>query len=76
MDNRSILADFDGTSITAQSLADRYGVVATPTLLFLDSRGEPLVRPLMGYNGSDFFSYYLERALDAAIARSRAGVNP
>lgn len=76
LEDTSLLRDFDGKPVTAQSFADRYGVVATPTLLFLAPDGEPLIRPLMGYNGSDFYPYYLERALDAAIARSKSAANP
>ena len=63
------IVDFDGTTISADTLADRYGVELTPTMLFLDSRGNQLSEPLVGIWSPDFFGGFIDARIDSARAK-------
>jgi thioredoxin-related protein len=75
-DRLGTVVDFEGRQTTPDVLATRYDAKLTPTLLFLDSGGRPLVARIVGYGHSAFASYYLEKALTDAraelIRRGRA----
>jgi thioredoxin-related protein len=73
LDEPGNVRDFDGQFAAPAQIAERYGGGLTPTLLFLDASGEPLRRPIVGYSGSEYFSYYLEQAVaeSAAIVDAR-----
>jgi len=60
--------DFRGRSVTPETLADAYHAKLTPTLLFLDPDGNEIVARITGYDGSDYYSYYLETAISSAAA--------
>ncbi len=66
------LVDFDGEKVRARIFLRRYGVFVTPTLLFLNARGEALHKPLVGYKGADTYQTRLNRLL-TLIADSRLG---
>lgn len=57
---------FDGKAYRSIEIINRYAVVGTPTLLFLDSRGEELTQRLVGYHSEDFYWYYLDEAIENA----------
>jgi thioredoxin-related protein len=63
---------FDGRRLTQAELAGRYRVSFTPYITFLDPDGNELVPPLIGYSSPDFYSGYLESAIEAAIEKLRA----
>jgi thioredoxin-related protein len=63
------VVDFDGEKVRSQVFLRRYGVFATPTLLFLDPAGHPLHDPLVGYSGLDSYPELLAEALRASQAR-------
>ena len=58
--------DFSGRLVTPRSLAETYQAKLTPTLLFLDSAGNEIAPRITGYRESDYFSYYLEAAVQQA----------
>ncbi len=60
----------DGSRSSGAALGERFGVQFTPTVLFFSPAGEPLGRPLVGYN-PEFYEAYLEAAMEAAQARLR-----
>jgi thioredoxin-related protein len=66
------LAGFDGLLVTPAEIAASYDANVTPILLFLDGSGEELAPRITGYNGSDFFSVYLERAISQSISELQA----
>lgn len=66
LDGYTTLRDFQGAKISTSDLASHYGVKVTPTLVFTDQKGRAVTRNLVGYNGSDFFSAYVDEAIDAA----------
>ena len=73
-DGPGTVVDFEGRATTREALAMRYDAKLTPTLLFLDGAGRPLVARIVGYGGSDYASYYLEEALtDATVELIRQG---
>ena len=58
------MIDFDGEPIRSRQFKQRYHVFATPTLLILDSSGEPLTDPIVGYDSKDRYQSRLERLLE------------
>jgi thiol-disulfide isomerase/thioredoxin len=70
------LRDFDGLQVDGWSFADRYRAQLTPTVLFLDADGNELAERMVGINNVDFYPAYLDRAIDAAGKRLRAGDPP
>jgi thioredoxin-related protein len=73
IDRHTPLVDFSGTdNVTAAQLAQRYKVSLTPTLLFVDARGQELTERMVGVTTLDFYGGYLDTALDRARARLRA----
>ena len=57
---------FDGQPHPSLEIINRYAVVGTPTLLFLDSTGEELTQRLIGYHSEDFYWYYFDEAIEIA----------
>jgi thioredoxin-related protein len=70
------LVDFDGQRIDSWSFANRYRAQLTPTVLFLDADGNELAERMVGISNVDFYPAYLDRAIDAAGKRLRAGDPP
>lgn len=70
------LRDFEGLHVDGWSFADRYRAQLTPTVLFLDADGNELAERMVGINSVDFYPAYLDRAIDAAGKRLRAGDPP
>jgi thioredoxin-related protein len=66
------LRDFQGKQVSHADFAHRNGISLTPQILFMDPAGKELVPALVGLSTPDFFSGYLEEAIDAALARMRA----
>ena len=60
------IADFDGSKVSAASFMEQYGVVVTPTVLFLGSSGEELSERLVGYQSRDFYWQYLLEGIEQA----------
>lgn len=73
IDSAQRLMDFDGKhSISASQLADRYKVHVTPTLLFVDSRGQELAKRMIGVTTLELYGGYLDAALDISQENLRA----
>lgn len=60
------LVDFNSKTISADEFIQRYQIRATPTLLFLDSKGEEIAQRLEGYRKNTFYWTYLDRAINAS----------
>ena len=60
------IKDFDGSKVSAASFMEQYGVVVTPTVLFLGSSGEELSERLVGYQSADFYWQYLLEGIEQA----------
>lgn len=66
IDQAARLRDFDGHRVTAARLAERYRISVTPTLIFVDRRGQELTERMVGVTTLEFYAGYLDRALDSA----------
>lgn len=60
------ITDFDGSRVSTGSFMEQYGVVVTPTILFLGSSGEELSERLVGYQSKEFYWYYLMKGVAQA----------
>ncbi len=58
--------DFQGELISGQKFVGRYDIDITPTILFLDKAGTSLVEPLVGTGNVEFYSFYLDKKIEAA----------
>ena len=66
--SRGLLNDFDGSKRELHAIAERYNVQVTPTMIFVDDQGVEIAKRILGYNGPDFFWFYLDRAIDEGQA--------
>ena len=64
--------DFSGQSVDANAFAQRYNAWATPTLLFLNSKGEEIAEKIVGINTLDLYNYYVDKSLRLAFKK----INP
>lgn len=60
------ILDFAGKRVGATAFAERYGHPFTPAILFLDRCGREVNLRHNGYDGSDFFEFYLDKAVRQA----------
>jgi len=60
------VVDFDGQMRSSDSIASRLGGRFTPTLLFVDAKGNTVHDPIVGLTTPDFYGYYLDEAIAAA----------
>ena len=65
------VTDFDSERISPEALASRYGVDITPTLLFLNNRGEEIADRMVGIGNHEFASAYLDRGIEQARSALR-----
>jgi len=68
LDTSSEILDFSGQSVSAQALAESYGHPFTPSILFLDRCGREVALRHTGYDGSDYFEFYLDKSVKQALA--------
>jgi thioredoxin-related protein len=61
-----MVIDFQGNRVAAAEFSQRYAVYVTPTLLFLDSRGEEAAERILGINTLDFLMLYILDAAESA----------
>ena len=64
INRRLPLVDFDGGRTTHRQFAMGHRITLTPTIHFVDSRGDDLVPPIVGLPTLDFFQSYLDTAID------------
>lgn len=64
--DRNSIKGFNGKSISAEKLIEQYRVIGTPTLLFLNEKGNEIAERLAGYQSEDFYWYYLDKAIELA----------
>lgn len=63
--------DFDGSVADHRKFASEHGVRMVPTVMLFDKKGNPLGKPLVGLTTVDYYGYYLDQAIDAALAKVR-----
>ena len=67
IDGKTSIIDFDGSSTNQETLESRYKIQATPTLVFVDERGDEISSRLTGYQNKDFYWYYLDKSINKAL---------
>lgn len=72
LDAGESVVDFSGEEVDTATVADRYGVFVTPTVLFVDGEGTELAGRLVGINTVELYGGYMDAAIDQAAARIRA----
>ena len=70
-DNAAALIDFAGRTTTQADFARSHRVLMVPTVMLFGSRGEALAEPLVGFRIADYYGYFLDQRIDAALARLR-----
>jgi thioredoxin-related protein len=70
-DNPAALVDFAGQATTQTEFARRYRIRMVPTVMLFGPRGEALAEPLVGFRTADYYGYFLDQRIDAALARLR-----
>lgn len=65
--------DFDGTVEDHRQFSIEQGVNMVPTVMLFDTRGRLLAKPLVGLTTVDYYGYYLDQAIDQALAKVRGG---
>lgn len=70
------ITDFDGQTIAASALIQRYKVRLTPTLLFLNADGKEVAKRMLGYNTPEWYGAYLDRAIAKAVTAMKTGAQP
>lgn len=67
IDGSHTIVDFDGGKITASEFASRYNVFVTPTVVFIDGRGQQLAPKRIGLTTPDYYGGYLDESIDTAL---------
>ena len=75
LDNHKTLKDFNGIGISARQLASRYKVFVTPTLIFIDAKGQQLTDPLIGIATVDYYGGYLDDAINKSLIALKKGLS-
>jgi thioredoxin-related protein len=70
IDGTDDIRDFNGDPIDAAKFADQRGIEVTPTVQFVDAKGNELAPEMVGYNTPDLYAGYV----DNAISKSRAAI--
>lgn len=68
IDESTALIDFNGEEVSQSEFARRYKVKITPTVLFLNHRGEEVVPRMTGVALIDYYGYYLDERIETARA--------
>lgn len=72
MEPDTAVTDFAGKVTSTAEIAARYGVGITPTVLLLDSAGNPLGPSIIGISNAEMYGFYLDQAIAQATAVQRA----
>ncbi|MGP1678819.1 MAG: thioredoxin fold domain-containing protein [Burkholderiales bacterium] len=72
IDSAGALVDFAGNKTTQADFARRQRVTMMPTVMLFGARGEALGEPLVGFRGADYYGYFLDERIDAALVQMRS----
>ena len=71
IDEGETVVGFAGDELDNRMLFHEYDGIVTPTLVLTDGAGRQLTKPLAGINTVEFFGWYLDSAIDAAVHQMR-----
>lgn len=66
MDSEAEISGFGGEKTSPANLSKHYNAYLTPTLLFLNDKGEEIAERMLGYNSPDYYGLYLDQAIATA----------
>jgi len=69
LDGPQPFRDFEGRHTTVREFAGRFGVRGVPTVIVFDATGAQATMPIVGLASRDFYGVYMERAVEAGLAR-------
>lgn len=72
IDSFDTLRNFDGKEIDASDFAGKYRAYVTPTMVFLDHKGNELTKRLMGVGTEGFFANEIDQAINISLNRLRS----
>jgi hypothetical protein len=75
LDGPQPLRDFSGATTTARDFARRFAVRSVPTVIVFNDSGTPTGAPLVGLSSGDFYSLYLEQAVESGLIDMRSSKN-
>lgn len=75
LDTEGKLIGFDGKLTTERQLAKDLKLRVAPTVYFFDTQGRQLTPPLVGTMLDDFYSAYLDEAIDTSRKKVTAAVH-
>ncbi|MFL0804854.1 MAG: thioredoxin fold domain-containing protein [Agarilytica sp.] len=65
-DSPSTVTWINNTQTLPDTIAQHYEIAATPTLLFLDNKGNEIAKRIVGYVNDDFYWDYLDKRIEKA----------
>ena len=71
LDGPQPLRDFAGDATTAREFSRKFSVRSVPTVIVFDDAGLPVTTPLVGLSAGDFYSLYLEQAVESGLIKMR-----
>lgn len=67
IDSIDEIKDFSGKEVDAEEFAYNQGVQVTPTLRFVDAKGDKLVPDMIGYNTPEMYGAYVDNAIESSL---------
>jgi thioredoxin-related protein len=64
IDEARNIKDFEGKTVEPSDVSDKYKARLTPTLVFLDHKGEEKAKKMVGINTVELFGAYLDAEID------------
>ena len=75
IDAGETIIDHTGQSVSTRAFLSSYQPDFTPTILYLDKDLQSLSDPLIGLSTPDYYGYYLEQGIQAALEELRGSAN-
>jgi len=66
LSNPNPVTNFDGSTGSAEQVAKSLGGRFTPTILFVDGKGETRAKKIVGVNTPEFYGFYIDEAIKTA----------
>lgn len=71
IDSYGQFTGLNGSPVQAAQFADQYRADLTPTLVFIDHRGDELAERMVGLTTPEMYGGYLDNAIDDALSHYR-----
>ena len=75
IDEARDIKDFTGNTVEPSDISDAYKVALTPTLVFLDYKGQEKAKKMIGINTVELFGAYLDAEIDQLMKNLLVDVN-